>query len=100
MIQRVMIEIYWWPHHCQREDKLTYGSQAIWLFLQTEMPKPPSFSKQLKQYRARSAQLAKQRAISELIQTIKAVDLIGADSSKYRNKLRILIAAKSNVSAN
>ena len=36
----------------------------------------------------------KQKQISELIQTIKALDLIGAESKPYREKLRSLFSIK------
>ena len=70
------------------------SGERIPLFLHSEMA--PTFKQMLKQAQSIRAELAKQKKIHELIQTIKAIDLIGADSTKYRNKLRILIAAKSN----
>ena len=59
----------------------------------------PSLRYQLRQRRKMNAERKQQKSINELIQTIKALDIIGQRGSsadvQFRNRLRTLISSKA-----
>ena len=59
----------------------------------------PSLRYQLRQRRKMNAERKQQKSIDELIQTIKALDIIGQRGSsadvQFRNRLRTLISSKA-----